>query len=284
MVRLGDAASINSEPPQECRPSQEDRDRPLLGHPFPAGKLHPNLYAAELIGTALLVFAGVSVMIINFGQGSPVPLLVPDAGARRFMTGALFGSVAALIAVSPIGKISGAHINPAVTLAFWLEGKLAWRDALLYALAQFVGGILGAVPLLAWGPIGWSVEFGATQPGVGYPIWVALLGEVGVTFLLVVTIFTAAAHESTRPWTPATIPALFSVFVLLEAPLSGTSANPARSFGPALVADITADQWIYLVGPLLGSALAVGFLKLELVGWRRVSAARLFHFQLDDDS
>jgi aquaporin Z len=222
------------------------------------------------------------MVIINFGQGSPVPLLLPDAGARRFITGALFGSIAALVTVSPIGKISGAHLNPAVTLAFWLEGKLAGRDALFYALAQFVGGILGAVPLLAWGPIGWSIEFGATQPGSGYPISIALLGEVGVTFLLVMTTFTAAAHKRTRRWTPATIPVLFSVLVWLEAPLSGTSANPARSLGPAMIANVTAGQWIYFVGPLLGSALAVAVLRLELVGLRRVSAARLFHFHMDD--
>jgi aquaporin Z len=256
------------------------QDRPLEGAPFPATRLHPYLYMAEFGGTALLVGIGVSIVIAMFGTGSPVPPLLPDPSLRRFGTGALFGSVAALIAISPIGRISGAHLNPAVTLAFWLEGKLAWRDAFLYVLAQFAGGIIGALPLLAWGPIGQSVAFGATVPGNGVSIWMALLGEVAVTFLLIITIFTTAAHPRTRRFTPLTIPVLFSVLVWLEAPISGTGANPARSLGPALMAKDMRDQWIYLLGPLIGAALGVGFMRLEIGGLRRVTVARLFHFHL----
>ncbi|MBQ0818728.1 aquaporin, partial [Microvirga sp. HBU67558] len=87
---------------------------------------------------------GVSIVILMFGQGSPGARLIPSEGWRLFLTGGLFGSVGALIAVSPIGRISGAHINPAVTVAFWLEGKLAWRDAAFYVLAQFAGSVIGA--------------------------------------------------------------------------------------------------------------------------------------------
>lgn len=128
------------------------RDRPLHGAPFPPTRLHPTLYMAEFIGTAVLVLVGVSVVILMFGEGSPGSRLIPSKGLRLFLTGGLFGSVGALIAVSPIGRISGAHINPAVTLAFWLEGMLAWRDAAFYILAQFAGSVVGAMPLLAWGP------------------------------------------------------------------------------------------------------------------------------------
>jgi aquaporin Z len=260
-------------------------DRPLHGAPFPPARLHPKLYAAEFAGTAILVGLGVSVVIAMFGEGSPVPTLLPGIGLRHALTGALFGSIGASVALSPLGRVSGAHINPAVTFAFWLEGKLAWRDALLYALAQFAGSVAGALPLLAWGGIGRSVQFGATVPGAGIPVWEALLGEAGVTFLLLVTILTLAAHERTRRFTPLSIPVFFCAMVWLEASVSGTGANPARSFGPAVVAAAAGaaprDQAIYLVGPCLGAALAVGLHRLELAGLRRVTVARLAHFRAD---
>jgi aquaporin Z len=262
-----------------CSPSV--RDRPLHGEPFPPARLHPELYLAEFIGTALLVLVGVSVVILMFGQGSPGLRLIPGEGLRLFLTGGLFGSVGALIAISPIGRISGAHINPAVTLAFWLEGRLAWRDAGLYILAQFAGSALGAVPLLAWGPMGRSVAFGATRPGADVPICVAMLGEMGVTFLLILAILTTAAHPRTRRFTPLVLPAVLSVLVWLEAPISGASANPARSFGPALVATVSMDPWIYIVGPSLGAALYACFIRLEAVHFPRVTVARLFHFHID---
>ena len=84
-------------------------------------------YLSELIGTALLVAVGLSVVIFDFGAGSPMLRLLPDAGLRRLITGFLFGSTGALIAISPVGKISGAHINPVVTLAFHIKGKLCRR-------------------------------------------------------------------------------------------------------------------------------------------------------------
>ena len=257
------------------------RDRPLRGDPVPRTRLHPRLYAAEFAGTALLVGVGVSIVVVMFGRGSPLPALLPDVGLRRFLTGGLFGSVAALLAVSAIGRVSGAHLNPAVTLAFWLEGQLGWRDAACYVLAQFAGGLAGAVPLLTWGEVGRSVAFGATLPGTGISVREAVLGEAAVTAVLILALFTAAAHARTRPFTPLTIPVAFSVLVWLEAGVSGASANPARSFGPALVAGVTRDLWIYMVGPCLGAVVAVGLLRLEVMGLRRVSVARLFHFHLD---
>ena len=257
------------------------QDRPLHGAPFPPERLHPRLYVAEFIGTALLVLLGLSVVIALFGQGSPLPSLLPESGTRRFIAGALFGSVGALIAVSPIGRVSGAHINPAVTLAFWLEGKLEWRDAIGYVLAQLAGAALGALPLLAWGTIGRSVQFGATVPGPGVPAWLAVLGEAGATFALVILIFVTAAHVRTRHLTPLMLPVLFSFLVWLEAPLSGASTNPARSFGPALVASVWRDQRVYLLGPSLGGAIAVAMLRLEIIGRHRVEVARLFHFHAD---
>ncbi|MGO4388935.1 MIP/aquaporin family protein [Microvirga sp. 2YAF29] len=255
-------------------------DRPLHGAPFPPGRLHPKLYLAEFAGTALLVAIGVSCVIAIFTQGSPFQSLLPSEAARRFLAGGLFGLVGSLITVSPIGRVSGAHINPAVSLAFWLEGKLVWQDAVLFMLSQIGGGILGALCLLAWGQTGRSMAFGATEPGDEVPVWGALAGEAAITFILILTIFVTAAHVRTRRFTPWTMPFLFSTMAWCEGPVSGASANPARSIGPALIAGTWNEQWIYVFGPMLGSALAIGFIRLQIVRLPRVMVARLSHFHL----
>src|ERR1700676_4652532 len=129
-------------------------DRPLSRMPHPFDKLHPRMYASELVGTALLVFLGLSIVIALWGQGAPLASLPIPPDARRLLNGFLFGSVGAAIANSPIGRMSGAHINPAMTFAFWPEGKLRWRDTSGYVLAQLVGAAFGAAALLFWGSIG----------------------------------------------------------------------------------------------------------------------------------
>lgn len=187
-------------------------DRPLVGKPHP-GKWHPRLYAAELAGTALLVGVGVSIVIAMFGRGSPMPVLIPSPGVRRLITGFLFGLVGTLVSVSRVGKVSGAHINPAVTIAFLVEGKLAGRDALGYVIAQLAGALLAIPALAAWGAIGVSVEFGATIPNPTLATHWAVLGEAGVTFVLVILIFVLAAHRRTQPFTPWSMPLLFAVMV-----------------------------------------------------------------------
>jgi aquaporin Z len=250
-------------------------DRPLHGQPVPANRLHPRLYAAEAVGTALLVAVGLSIVIAIFGRDGPIATLVPSAAWRRAIAGAGFGTVGALIAISPLGRLSGAHINPAVSLAFWLEGKLAWRDLLGYMLAQMLGAVAGAVGLLLWGMTGRELGFGATVVGSGVPVWLAFLGEAFATFALVLAIFITASHARTRAFTPWTIPPLFAWLVWWEAPLSGASANPARSFGPALISGLWGDFWVYVFAPLIGAALAVGWLRLDLFGVHRVEVARV---------
>jgi len=84
-----------------------------------------SIFLSEVVGTALLVLGGLSCVILMFGEGSPLPGLLPDAGVRSAITGFLFGTIGASIALSPVGKVSGAHINPAVTFGFWLFGKLS---------------------------------------------------------------------------------------------------------------------------------------------------------------
>lgn len=235
---------------------------------------HRRAYAAEFLGTALLVLIGLSVVILDFSPASPVAHWLPDPWVRRLLTGGLFGATGALIALSPIGRISGAHLDPVLSGAFWLAGSLSAADALAYAGAQCAGAVAGALPLpLLWRSTGAAVAYAATLPGPGVSPWLAVLGEAAVTAALVGGILAFVGHPQLRPYTPALLPPLVALLVALEAPLSGTSMNPARSLGPALVAGALAPLWIYFLGPALGAAAAA----LAVVRADRVHVAKLGH-------
>jgi aquaporin Z len=235
---------------------------------------------AELIGTALLVLVGLSLVTVMFGEGSPIPAALPSEGWRRLITGFLFGTTGALIALSPVGKLSGAHINPIVTLAFRLMGKMDLRTSLGYVAAQLAGGILGAVPLLAWGSMGRSVMFGATVPGAGYTTGEVLMGEAITTFAMVALLCVFLGFRQIRPFTPAIFPVLYAIMVYAESPISGTSTNPARTLGPAVVSGHWEGWWIYWVGPVIGSVAAcVACSALA----KRITAAKLYYFDSDRD-
>ena len=237
------------------------------------------LWFSELLGTALLVGIGCSFVIIDFGAGSPVMAMLPGSGARRAVTGFLFGGVGALIAVSPIGKVSGAHINPVVTLAFWLMRRMQARVALGYVAAQLLGGLAGAAVLRAWGAMGASAAYGATEPGPA-GAWVATLGEAAATFCLITGLFLFLGHPRLRAFTPALFPVLYAVLVWLEAPLSGTSTNPARTLGPNFVDGAMGGWWVYWLGPLLGTLAGLGVLSAPWVSLE-VRVAKVFHFEHD---
>ena len=238
-------------------------------------------YFSELVGTALLVGVGLSFVILDFGTGSPVIRLVPDEGLRRAITGFLFGSTGALIAISQVGKISGAHINPVVSLAFHLKGKLSWRDTFGYILAQFAGAVVGCLPLLAWGQMGRSVNFGATTPEIGYPLWMPLLGEIITTIGLIVGLFVFLGHKKLRRFTPLLFPFLYMLMVYAEAPLSGTSTNPARSLGPSVVSGVWSGWWIYFVGPLAGTFIGLGIHRFRWLRRLEIEVAKIYHFEHD---
>jgi aquaporin Z len=224
---------------------------------------------------------GLSVVILDFAPRSPVVRAIPDPALRRLITGFLFGATGAAIALSEVGKRSGAHINPAVTLAFWLQGKMDGGLAAAYVVAQTVGALLGALPLLAWDGLGRSAGFGATVPGAAYGTWQALAGEIVTTFCLVLGLFLFLGHGRLRRFTPALFPILYAVMVLLEAPVSGTSTNPARSLGPAVIADAWAAWWVYWAGPALGAALACFALRLGPFRRFEFEVAKVYHFALD---
>jgi aquaporin Z len=237
--------------------------------------------AAEGLGTALLVLVGVSFVILDFGQGSPVPGWIPSPAVRRLITGFLFGSTGALIALSPIGRLSGAHINPAVSAAFWFLGKLRGRHTLANVASQCLGGLLGALPLLLWGRTGRSINFGATLPDPNLGPALALAGEIFTTFAMVALLLAFISHPRLRQYTPALFPPLYALMVWLEAPLSGTSTNPARSFGPMVIARAWQGWWIYWLGPMVGMLLAVALHRASWLRRFEIEIAKLYHFDHD---
>jgi aquaporin Z len=248
----------------------------LSAHPLPWMS-----FLAELAGTALLILVSLSFVILDFGQGSFIVQLLPNDGVRRLITGFLFGSTGALIAISPLGKESGAHINPVVSFSFWLMGKFPGRYAAGYMIAQMTGAVIGALPLFAWGAIGSSVDFGATLPGAKYGTLAALAGEVITTFALVAGVFFFIRNRKIRNFTPALFPILYALMVLFEAPISGTSTNPARSFGPALISGAWQDWWLYWLGPFTGSFLAAATYRFRWLRHVEIEVAKLYHFEHD---
>jgi aquaporin Z len=245
----------------------DTRDRQFPWQPF----------LAELIGTALLVLVGLSLVIFMFGTGTPMARLVPNEALRRLITGFCFGTTGALIALSPVGKESGAHINPVVTLGFWLMGKLRPGIALGYVLAQLAGAVLGC-SAAGLGSMGRSVAFGATLPGPGYSLGAVFIWEAITTFTMITGLCLFLGFRRIRPFTPAMFPFLYAIMVCLEAPISGTGTNPARSFGPALISGNWEAWWIYWLGPMTGGLVAIvacSFLA------KRIEVAKVYHFESD---
>jgi len=205
-----------------------------------------------------MLFIGVSAVALMWAPGSPVPA-VPNPALRRLLTGLLFAGGATAVVYSPLGQISGGHVNPAVTLAFWRMGKVPVRDAVIYMASQFVGAFVGAYAAgLAWGHLVTAgVQYATTVPGQGYSVTEALLAEAAMTFLLVFTIFVCTNKPKIAPRTGLVCGALVAVLVMIEAPVSGTSLNPARTLGPAVLAPTYTALWIYFVGPAAGALMAV---------------------------
>ncbi len=236
---------------------------------------------SEFIGTALLIAVGCSFVVVDFAPSSPIVHAIASAGMRRTITGFLFGTTGGLIALSRVGKESGAHINPIVTLAFWMQRKISNKLAVLYVLGQCAGGIVGAYALSFWGFWARTTHFAATIPGPSGNM-VAVIGETAASFCLVVGLFLFLGHPKLRRFTPGLFAPLYAVMVYLEAPLSGTSTNPARSLGPELASHLWSGWWVYWVGPTLGSITAVIFMAwfMPLIHWE-VRVAKLYYFHHD---
>jgi aquaporin Z len=235
-------------------------------------------YAAEFFGTACLVFFGLSAVVFNFSDGTPMARWVPNHSLRLLLTGLCFAGSGSLVALSPLGRLSGGHINPSVSLAFWLGGKLPGRDFIAYVVAQMLGGAAGAFALVsAWHGRAASVKNGMTLPGAGWPLWQVFDSEVALTGLLVFLILIFVSSRRLMRWTPLMNWLVVAVMVWQEAPVSGTSLNPARSFGPALLSGLWTAQWLYFIAPPLGGMLGLAVFRLLTTQQRCLVTGKLFY-------
>jgi len=218
-------------------------------------------YLAELIGTFLLVFFITSVVVLFLSTGEQASFGTDFAVIGLVHAFLLFGLIVMF------GVVSGGHFNPAVTLGAWAIKRISSLDALIYMLAQFSGGVLGA--LLCKGLLedeGRATHYGAASVSglLAGDFQGAIVEAVG-TFCLVLVILAAVfSKKSFKDWAPLAIGTTLGFIVMVGGPLDGGSFNPARWFGPALVGNEWGGVWPYLVGPIVGSLLAVVVFRFVL--------------------
>ncbi|MBM3155027.1 MAG: aquaporin Z [Chloroflexi bacterium] len=211
-------------------------------------------YLAELIGTFVLVLIGCGSAVI--------------AGKAIGFAGISFAfGLAVLAMVYAIGSISGCHINPAISVAMLVAGKMKWKDTLLYVVFQCIGAIIaaGILLLIAQGLAGYSVAanglgqngYGAHSPG-GYALIACLIAEIVLTAIFLLVIFGSTSKDAPKGFAGLSI-GLSLVFIhLVGIPITGTSVNPARSLGPAVFAggEALSQLWLFWVAPLVGAIIA----------------------------
>src|SRR5271165_758941 len=235
-----------------------------------------HLMEASLLG-AFMVTACVFGALYEF-PASPVHQAVMSGFVRRLLMGMTMGLAAIAIIYSPWGKQSGAHINPAVTLTFFRLGKINFWDAFFYIAAQFSGAVLGVflVALFLGRQVSDpAVRYVVTTPGPRGP-WVALLAEFTIAAGMMSAVLYFSNHHRLANYTGLVAGLLVATYITIEAPFSGMSMNPARTFGSALPPMIWDGLWIYLTAPPLGMLFAA-----ELYLWRKgqlaVKCCKLHH-------
>jgi aquaporin Z len=242
--------------------------------PAPEGGLHWVEWGCELAGTAILVAGGLSAVSLDFGPGSFVAASIPSHSWRLLLTGVLFAGTASLVTVSPLGRRSGAHLNPAVTFAFWMRRHVHPSDLGGYVLSQCAGGLAGAAAVLGlWGARDARLGVTAPRPGLGDPAGAGV--EALMTGVLVLVLLWMVSAPRRARWTPLVLWLVIAVLVWQGAPWTGTSLNPARSLGPAVVDATYANLWVYLLGPLAGAAAAV--VVFDLLPGVETLTAKLYH-------
>jgi aquaporin Z len=203
---------------------------------------------SELLGTFFLVLVAAGGAVVN---------ATSHGGISRTAAVAAPGLMVMAIILF-MGAVSGAHLNPAVTLAFALRRDFPWRRVPGYVIVQLGAATLACVFLAAvFGKVG---MLGATEPGSGIADWQAMITEMALTVGLVSTILgTASRAQNVGPLSAVAVGAYVALAGLWASPVSGASMNPARSFGPDLSLANFAHYWVYAVGPIAGGVIAVGF-------------------------
>ena len=203
---------------------------------------------AELLGTFFLVLVAVGGGLINARFGGNAIPLTAQVTAPGLMVG---------VVILFMGRVSGAHLNPGVSVAFALRGDFPWRRVPGYIVAQFGGAILAT--LLLVGLLGRQGSAGLTLPGAGITEPTAMAWEIVLSVGLISTILgTCSGAQNVGPMNAIGVASYIALAGLFGAPVSGASMNTARSLGPALVLGDMTAWWVYLVGPLAGALIATG--------------------------
>ena len=218
---------------------------------------HPS-YAIEAACLGLFMLSATAFTVLLEHPDSPARMLLVDPLQRRALMGLAMGLTAAALIYSPFGMRSGAHMNPAVTLAWVRTGRMPVPCAIGYMLAQFAGGIVGmalASVLFASQIADASVFWVVTRPGES-GLLAAFAAEFVMTFVLLALVLEISSRVRWRKWTGLVAATLVALYITVEAPVSGMSINPARSFAPAILAGHFEGLWIYFIAPSLGALSA----------------------------
>jgi aquaporin Z len=253
-----------------------DTKVPSMHRRSDAGEWQEYLIEAWALGCYMIVVGLVATLLE--APLSPLLSLLPDQTSRRVLMAAVLGVTTSVLIYSPWGKRSGAHMNPAVTLAFMRLGKITARHALGYTLAQLTGATLGIY--LVWVVCGRffsapPVSFAATVPGERGVI-LALIAELCMSAALMLTILESASRPRLAAYTGLFTGVLVFVFISLEAPISGTGINPARSVASAIPAHQWTALWIYIFAPLFGMQCAAAFFAFGRAK-KQIPCAKLCH-------
>jgi aquaporin Z len=217
-------------------------------------RLHWPEYLMEAGELALYMFFACAFATLLQHPASPVRHAIVSDLSRRALMGLAMGATVIATVMSPWGKQSGGHFNPAITFTFYRLGKVELWDALFYVTAQFSGAITGvaiARYVLRGAPGNDAVRYAVTVPGVhGSPV--AFVAEMTISFGLMITVLFISNRETLARYTPYFVGALYAIYITFEAPLSGMSMNPARTFGSAFHARYWHALWIYFIAPQLG--------------------------------
>jgi aquaporin Z len=202
---------------------------------------------SEFLGTFFLVLVGAGGAVVDASSGGAIGRAASVTAPGLVVLGVILY----------MGAVSGAHLNPAVTLSFALRGDFPWRRVPGYIVVQLIAAAVACLVLrVLFGDVG---GLGATLPGQGFSDWQAVTVELLLTIGLVSTILgTASTAQNVGPLSALAVGGYIVLAGLWSSPVSGASMNPARSFGPALIGGDFSVYWVYLVGPVLGAALAVG--------------------------
>jgi len=241
-------------------------------------KAHWPEYLMEASELCLFMISACAFTVLLYHPASPVTQGIQNEVIRRILMGVAMGSTAVALIFSPLGKRSGAHFNPSVTLTFFRLGKIKAWDAVFYILFQFAGGIVGVViasQLLGMLVSHKAVNYAITVPGPKGPT-TAFVAELTITFILMTVILAVSNTKRLGRWTGLFAGALVAVYISIESPLSGMSMNPARTFASAFSAHVWTSLWIYFIAPPLGMLMAAEVYQ-RLKAGRAVACAKLHH-------